>query len=100
MERGDHPKRDGESVDQRGRKKNTKKKEKKEQNGKEERVKRKEVTYLGAASGILHTPPRRLHTHMYTCTQPGDSGTRRAAAETNQKQKQQRRGLPKPTGIP
>lgn len=52
-----------------------KKKEKKTERG------RKEMTYPGTASGILHTLPSRLHTHIHP---PGDRGARRAAAETSQ----------------
>lgn len=38
------------------------------------------LTYPGAASGILHAPPPRLHTHH-----PGDDGGAcRAAAQTSQ----------------
>lgn len=50
-------------------------------NEKKERERKKELTYPGTASGILHTPPCRLHTHIHP---PGDRGARRAAAETNQ----------------
>lgn len=45
------------------RKKSTKKRKSKADRGrKEERERRKELTYPGVASGILHTPPCRLHT--------------------------------------
>lgn len=45
--------------------KKEKKKKKRGRNRKEERERRKELTYPGNASGILHTPPRRLHTHIH-----------------------------------
>jgi len=50
---------------------------------KKERLAERErkLTYPGTASGILHTPPRRLHTHTHAHS---DRGARRAAAETNQ----------------